>query len=67
MNNTFNNKELQLLSDGVLRLMHDINKAYELIPVDEELMSALKAKNKELEALNTKVCSLMEDDEEGSE
>lgn len=65
MNNTFSNKELQLLSDGVLRLMHDINKAYELIPVDEELMSALKAKNKELEALNTKVCSLMEDDEGG--
>lgn len=65
MNNIFNNKELQLLSDGVLRLIHDINRAYELIPVDEELMSALKAKSKELETLNTKVCSLMDDDEGG--
>ena len=55
----FTDRELQLLSDGLLRLMRDATTAQGLV-IDADVYEPIVFYTAELRALNTKICNYME-------
>lgn len=56
----FTERELSLLSDGLLRLMSDAWRAEGVFPGESSVVDAIESYTKELQRLNTKICNYME-------
>lgn len=52
----FTDREAELLSDGVLRLIQDASDALKLVSGSEDSATAIRAYLRELQALNAKIC-----------
>lgn len=53
----FSDEELNIMSDGILALIHNVNKAIQLTR-DEKAQDALRDANKRYRELNSKICNL---------
>lgn len=52
----FTDREAELLSDGVLRLIQDASDALKMLHGSKGTMKALREYLRELQHLNTKIC-----------
>ena len=53
----FSNEELNIMSDGILALIHNVNEAIRLT-IDEKAKDALYDANRRYRELNSKICNL---------
>ena len=57
-------QDLNIISDGILHLIADVNTAYKLVSADDASRNAIEAYRERIVKLHSNLCALYPDDED---